>query len=559
MSTLPSVELTQAGPGNSSSRRAWLLIVMLTAALTGISTFQSLRRYQELRSGWSWDLAYYNQWFWALTQGDGMVTVRPVSAYAQEGPSIWKMNYLAPIRLALTPFCWIAPDPRILIVIQNVMFWWVVPAAYMLVRSESRSETVALSAAALVPLTPLFWPLVLNDFRELQLVGAFVLWAVQGVRSRSLGLSALGIAGMLACRQEFAVMVATFAFLPPREPETLSVTLRWRRVTLLVGLFWLFFGFFGYLRFMVGRGAPDEFINQFFGPKASLLETLQTSLETLLLGMGAWALLACLAPRVALLALPWIWGLCSGRWAMRFLSSGDWHHVRYVVPSVVMILAAGLIGYARLGTWLLPRRGGRVGLALVWAVAAAFCGVGLRDVSARLADVPVLIDRAESEQIWSWIRQVGPGDAVIADYEVSAPLSSRRQLYSYILDANLPKGFPQLGPEFHWLFIRNDYRFLKILLDQGFEVVHRGKYLTIARRGVANLARNSDFFDFARTRTLDKMSTVRNARRSWSRETNRDALADVDPKYSDLRLKERPGASPGHIDVSGARMDPMTR
>jgi hypothetical protein len=494
MSTLPSVELTQAGHGSSSSRRAWLLIVILTAALTGISTFQSLRRYQALRSGWSWDLAYYNQWFWALTQGDGIVTVRPVSAYAQEGPSIWKMNYLAPIRLALVPFCWIVPDPRILIVIHNVMFWWVVPAAYMLVRSESRSEIVALSAAALVPLTPLFWPLVLNDFRELQLVGAFVLWAVQGVRSRSPGLSALGIAGMLACRQEFAVMVATFAFLPPREPESLSVTLRWRQGTLLVGLFWLFFGFFGYLRFMVGRGAPDAFIDQFFGPKASLIETLQTSFETLLFGMGAWALLACLAPRVALLALPWIWGLCSGRWAMRFLSSSDWHHVRYVVPTVVMILAAGLIGYARLGTWLLRRRGGRLGLALVWTVAAAFCGVGLRDVSTRLADVPVLIDQAESEQIWSWIRQVGPGDAVLADYEVSAPLSSRRELYSYILDANLPKGFPQLGPEFHWLFIRNDYRFLKILLDQGFEVVHRGKYLTIARRGIATLARNADFF-----------------------------------------------------------------
>ncbi len=226
-----------------------------------------------------------------------------MSAYAQEGPSIWKMNYLAPIRLALAPIWWIAPDPRILIVIQNVMFWWVVPAAYTLVRSESRSESVALSAAALVPLTPLFWPLVWNDFRELQLVGAFVLWAVQGVRSRSVGLSALGIAGMLACRQEFAVMVATFAFLPPRQPESLSASLRWRQVLLLVGLFWLFFGFFGYLRFMVGRGAPDEFIDQFFGPKASLIETLRTSIETLLLGMGAWALLACLAPRVALLAL----------------------------------------------------------------------------------------------------------------------------------------------------------------------------------------------------------------------------------------------------------------
>ena len=188
-----------------------------------MSSYQSIRQYQELQSGWSWDLAYYNQWFWALTQGDGTLTVRPVSAYAQEGPSVWKMNYLAPIRLALVPLYRLAPGPLTLILIQNVMFWWVIPAAYTLVRSEARSEAVALSAAALVPLTPLFWPLVWNDFRELQLAGPFVLWAVQGVRSRSAGWAAVGIAGMLACRQEYAVMVATFAFLPPREPETLSV------------------------------------------------------------------------------------------------------------------------------------------------------------------------------------------------------------------------------------------------------------------------------------------------------------------------------------------------
>jgi hypothetical protein len=71
---------------------------------------------------------------------------------------------------------------------------------------------------------------------------------------------------------------------------------------------------------------------------------------------------------------------------------------------------------------------------------------------------------------------------VLADYEVSAPLSSRRELYSYVLDANVPKGFPQLGPGFRWLFIRNDYPGLEFLLGQGFEVVHRGSYLTIARR-----------------------------------------------------------------------------
>ena len=37
------------------------------------------------------------------------------------------------------------------------------------------------------------------------------------------------------------------------------------------------------------------------------------SVEVLILGMGGWAVLACLAPRVAILAVPWIWSLCSGR------------------------------------------------------------------------------------------------------------------------------------------------------------------------------------------------------------------------------------------------------
>jgi len=481
--TAPKHEVVES---HSTPLLAWLLVATLTAVLTAVSTYQSLRRYEEFRSAWSWDLAYYNQWFWVLSHGDRELTVRPISAYAQEGPSIWKTNYLAPVRLVLAPIYQLYPDPRILLVIQNVVFWWVVPAAYTLVRAESRSPAVALSAAFLVPLTPLLWPLVWNDFRELQLATAFVLWAIQGIRSRSAGLAALGVAGMLACRQEFAVMVATFAFLPGREPENLSITLRWRQATLLVGLSWFIFGFLGYLKLTSGSFALHSFFEQFKDPKASLSATLGTSLETLLLGLGVWAILACLAPRIAILAVPWIWGACSGRWAMRTLASTQWHHVRYVMPIVVLVLAAGLVGYARMGTWLWLRgRGGRVGLALAWACAALFCGVGLREVTGWLARVPVKIDRLEAEEIHSWIRQVGPTASVIAAYEVSAPLSSRRRLFSYVLFSNQPLGFPRLDPEIHWLFIRNDYPFLKVLLDQGFEVVHRGRYLTIAQRAAA--------------------------------------------------------------------------
>jgi len=281
-------------------------------------------------------------------------------------------------------------------------------------------------------------------------------------------------------------MLATFCILPPREPESLDVALRWRRATLLGGTTWLLFAFFGYLRFVVGRFAPDAFIDQFLGPKASLFETLATSSEVLFFGLGGWAFLACLAPRVAVLALPWIWGLCNGRWAMRLLPTSEWHSVRYVVPMVVTVLAAGLIGYGRLGSWLLSRRRGLISLVVVWVAAAAICAVGMKDVLGRVARVAPVFGREEAREIRSFIREVGPGDAVMADYTVSAPLSSRRRLYSYMLDANLPRGFPHLGPEFRWLFIRTDSPHLKYLLQQNFEIVYRGPTLTIARRGADN-------------------------------------------------------------------------
>jgi hypothetical protein len=405
------------------------------------------------------------------------------------------------MRFALVPIYRLFPDPRTLIVLQNIVFWWVIPAAYGLVRTESRSTGVALSAAALVPLTPLFWPLVWNDFRELQLVAPFVLWAVRGVRGRSGRWAALGSAGMLACRQEFAVAVATFAILPPRRPEPLTVTLRWRRSMVLIGLVWVLFGFFGYLRFMVGRGAPDSFVDQFSGPTASIGETLRTSAEALILGTGCWAALMCLAPRVAILAVPWIWSLCNGRWALRFLGTTEWHHVRYAMPMVSLVLAAGLIGYARLAAWLVTRRAGRAWLALAWLASAAIGGAGIWEISRRVASVPATIDHQEAVEIWAWIRQVGPDDAVLADYEVAAPLSSRRALYSYILDANLPKGFPHLSPEFRWLFVRNDWPHLKPLLDQGFSIVYRGPYLTIAHRRAISLVGISNFFRFRANKT----------------------------------------------------------
>jgi hypothetical protein len=448
-------------------------------------------RYQEFRSGWPWDLAYYNQWFWALTHGESEITVRPLAKYAEEGPSIWKMNYLAPIRFAIAPLYLVLPDPRTLLVIQNIAFWWVVPASFMLVRSESGSRAAAVTAAALVPLTPILWALVWNDFRELQLGLPFVLWAIHGVRERSKGLTTLGIAAMLACRQEFAIIAATFALIPARQPESLSRTLRWRYLLVFVGASWFLFGFLGYLRFVVGRTAPGNYFQQFLTPKAPLLAVLETSGSTLVYALGAWSVLACLAPRVALIAVPWVWGPCGGEWSMKLLETESWHHVRYLLPMTALVLAAGLIGYARTVSWILRQRGGRLWFALFWIFLAGTGVAGVVSMNGRLSRVPIAMDAKEAAETWRWIDQVDARAGVLADYAVAAPLSSRPRLYSYVVNWNLPKPvpvrYPELDTGIRWLFIRNDYHLLNVLLDQGFEVVHRGSTLTIARRSMTHL------------------------------------------------------------------------
>ena len=273
------------------------------------------------------------------------------------------------------------------------------------------------------------------------------------------------------------------------------------------------------------------------------------------MGMGAWALLACLAPRAAILALPWIWGPCSGKWAMRLLSTSEWHAVRYVMPMAAIVLAAGLIGYARLANWLLlaARRpsgpGDRLGLR-----GRDVLHRRLRDVTNRLARSPCVIEREEAEQIWHWINEVGDYDAVMADYEVSAPLSSRRQLYSYVMDVNLPKRFPELDPEFRWLFVRKGYPFLNRLLDQGFEVVYRGKYLTIARRHDGTRCARFRIFPILREHKLS-IRCLYTVPPDDSSAVDRVILAGR-CALNRTCDSNRPGVLPGSIEVLGALNGP---
>jgi hypothetical protein len=458
-------------------------VLALTVALAVYTCSSDFRRYREFRTGWSWDLAYYNQWYWTIFFGDGTITVRPYSSYATEGPSVLKTNYLAPVRLLILPVYRLAPGPLTLLAVHAVVFWCVVPAAFTLARAEGRSTAVGLAAAALVPLTPLLWPLAVNDFRELQMALPFVLWALQGVRGRQPRLAAFGIIGMLACRQEMAVVVASLAIVPPRESEDLGRSYHWAHVLIVTGLAWFLFAFLGYLRIFFGPTTAWMYLKQFQGDRAELSQVIDTGAEFLAVGLGGWILFLAAAPRVALLMLPWLWSLCGGRWSMRFLAEREWHHVRYAAPFVAIGLAAGLVGFGTVGAKLLARRRGGWWFAAVWVVAAGVSALALDDVVRRTNRQPLDISAAEAPEVWRWIGEVAPDDGVLATYEVTAPLSSRRCLYSYVLHSNEPPGYPdRLSPEIRWVFWRTADGSPQVFEEQGFTAVHRGPFLVILRR-----------------------------------------------------------------------------
>ena len=247
-------------------------------------------------------------------------------------------------------------------------------------------------------------------------------------------------------------MAASFALLKARGPEDVGRTYRWRQALLLTGLAWFFLGFLGHLNWFVGRESGRDYLNQFLGPGALLNQTLTTATEFLVLGLGGWLFCMALAPRESLLVLPWLWSLSSGRWALRYLSTTEWHHVRYAAPIAALGLAAGLVGFGRLAVWLLRRRHGAVWLALVCVLTAAASFAAVRDLKGRMDRQPRAFTEAETREFWRWAGEVGPEDGVLAVYDLTAPFSSRRTLYSYILDMNKPKGYPLLPSSIRWVF-----------------------------------------------------------------------------------------------------------
>ncbi len=118
----------------------------------------------------------------------------------------------------------------------------------------------------------------------------------------------------------------------------------------------------------------------------------------------------------------------------------------------------------------------------------------------------------------------------MATYEVTAPLSSRRYLHSYRLYLNRPRGYPNLAPDFTWIFYRNRDGLTKTFIEQGFTIVHPGP----------------EIVDFA-TRSQPLSPANQEIIWGFARTFRADSLSNGVPREGRVHRRSLPGLNPGLV------------
>ena len=183
-------------------------------------------------------------------------------------------------------------------------------------------------------------------------------------------------------------------------------------------------------------------------------------------------------------------------------------------------------------------------------------GVGLRDVTRRMDPSP---RRSTARRP----RRSGPGSARSPPTTPSSPITrspppSRRGARSTAISSTptCRTGFPTSAPNSAGSSSATTSRWLKPLLDQGFDVVHRGPIPDDRPPRDDQLGRKfRNFSDFARTKTRDKMSMSAYHCESRVSIPRGSAVARVSiavARRGSESRSDRPGVWPGRIEVSGA-------
>jgi uncharacterized membrane protein len=409
----------------------------------------------------TFDLAYYVQALWQLLHGRFVVSVEGVPLLG---------NHVEPIVFLLLPFLALFRHPIVLVMVQNAALAASAPVSFKIGRQFGLSRTCAAVLAAALLLNPAFAYVALHEFHPEAFTAPLILLVIYARLRNSTRLHWLGIAGLLACKENMALLVAAYCavhlLLERRRP--LSQLRRWYGWPLLASIIWLGLcakvitpalnsGAIDYLALYdrLGHSTGEILLNALVQPRR-WIDPLSQSLRegNLIYGLLVPFLgLPLLRPRWLVIGIPiLLQHLLSWR-------SSEWQiYFHYAAPLIPLFWVAMAESVAQLHS----AKPGGIRFAIPWVVLIACFGAQLvlgpsQAIASTITQWPSgKIERARKRD---FIARIPSSASVVAPLPYLSHLAMRERLYSlhYILKGLKTLSRSEYEPPLPTDFVLIDY------------------------------------------------------------------------------------------------------
>ena len=478
-----------------------LLLILAIIGYACAFSYLTVVRYAAFESR-ALDMGNLNQAIWNTAHGNWFHLTN------QPGTVNRLSLHVEPILIPISWLYLLYPAPPLLLVLQAVVVALGALPLFALARHQLRHEWIALAFALIYLLNPTMQAANWLEFHPITLAPTFLLAAFYYLIKDRPGRFALFAVLAASCKEEMALiifMLGAYAFLIRRRP-------RWGLVTMALSMAWALLAVLGLQQlFADGNIHWNRYAYLGDSPVQMVLSLLTrpgvvwAQLVSADAGGYLWSLLwptgliALLAPEVLLLALP---SLAINLLA-DFPPMHETHTLIYAAPIAPLVLAAAVMGVARLQTWVV-KSSPRVGQGLMMLLAVIFLALGIADQrlygylpgSGNAMPLTVTPHHTRAAAL---IAQIPADAAVSAQDRLNPHVSGRETLYIFprVTDERLGDAdtvfVDVTGPA--WPQHPNDLRAsIYALLDQGFGVAAAEDGYLLLRRGVANRTLPDTFY-----------------------------------------------------------------
>lgn len=398
----------------------------------GVCTWASYARWANFEYR-SFDLAFYVQGLWQLIHGRSDVSLLGTSLLG---------NHVEPVVFLLAPLFFLVRHPMILVAAQNAALAAMAPLAFCIARRLGLTGKVSCFLAIALLLTPATGYIAIHEFHPEAFAAPCLLVIVWARLRASLRLHWFGIAALLACKENMALLVAAYCavhlFL---ERKRAGKEIRsWYFWPAVLAIGWLILcmkvitpalnaGAIDYLALYDRLGtSPADILIKAFSEPHRMISALAQSLRQ---GNLLWGLLfpflglSLLRPRWLLIATPILlqhllsWR--SSEWQIYF------HYAAPLLPLFWVALAEGLAATRRISKapafkFALPL------LVVTACVAAQFLIGPAVAVVTSITQWPAKgVERARKT---AFLEQIGSTASVMAPLPYLSHLAMREKAYS---------------------------------------------------------------------------------------------------------------------------------